>query len=179
MKTLFILIALSGLFFPSFGQKSKVAYIMEKYLEVKDKIGQNEIYKSTYQINAGNLSWNTTLQYRKNENYFFSVAQDTHTFLHLITIEVDSAQNHYDIEYLYNREGQLLYCLEQQKESSISYQDFKAYFEKGELIQIWEGNIGIQSSTIFHSQKVKYIQESARLYWNKFQVYMKSLPGTQ
>lgn len=171
-KNLFLWLGVVCIYTSSVAQRSKVSYIADEYLSIKEKIQNDELESSTFQLNMGNHSWNSTLGYKRIETYHYKIFNDRKSVLKFLEVTVDSTSNQYYIEYLYDNEGNLIYCSEKQKRPRYHYQELKTYFKDDQLIQLSEDNVIIQSSTIFHSKKVKYLRESARYYWEKFQDYL-------
>lgn len=159
-------------------QDKQISYAIDHYLEVKDKIHKGDLFENSFRLNIGNLDWNESLEYRRDETYYFGVGPNQKTVLHLVHVELDSNDHHYQIEYLFDPQGSLIYSSEKQDIPKYHYRELKTFFKDLELIQLNEDNVTIKSSTIFHSRKVKYLLESAGYYQEKFSDYMgfESIP---
>ncbi len=153
-------------------QKAEIGGIIDRYVRVQEQILRNDLYSNTFQLNGNELDWNNALFYKQVEEFFFQRNVQGEARLQLVKVTIDSARARYQIEYLYNPEGKLIHCIEQQDDPQFTYRKLRVYFQDEELLQLSEDNVIINSSTIFHSEKVQYIRESALFYRKKFRDYM-------
>jgi hypothetical protein len=175
MKLWKVVLLASYLFFHTnaFAQKEKVRNIFSQYIEVQSKIAAKKLYINEFRLNANSLSWNQGLKYQKTETYYYALSHEQKSVLQCLKVRVDSTDYTYTIEYLFDHQGNLLLCQERQNNPQYHYQQLTVYFEKNDMIQLEEDKVIIQSSSIFHSEKIKYILATAQVYWQKFQEVMR------
>ncbi|NJO02864.1 MAG: hypothetical protein HC880_15335 [Bacteroidia bacterium] len=163
--------------FSLMAQSNYVGNILEQYIKTKERIQNKELHSNVFRLNLGNLAWNNSLVYGRQEQYYYGLSDKRQVFLQLLVVTIDSSNNQYQIEYLFDNNGKLIYCLEQQANPRYHYRELRTFYREEKLIQLSEDNVVVNSSTIFHSQKVKYFLESARYYWDKFLYYMNQARG--
>ena len=49
--------------------------IVDQYITVKDKINKNQLFSNIFNLNARNLSWHSTIDYKKTETYYYQFTQ--------------------------------------------------------------------------------------------------------
>ena len=150
--------------------------IVDQYIAVKEKISKNQLFSNIFNLNARNLSWHSTIDYKKTETYYYQFTNQNKIQLNFLKVVTDSVGSRYEIEYLYDIEGKIIYTYEKQNDPRYAYRELKVYFKDEKIIQILEDNALINSSAIFHSSKFKYIRETAEFYRQKFVEYMRLLP---
>ncbi|MDX2305302.1 MAG: hypothetical protein NW226_21005 [Microscillaceae bacterium] len=157
-------------------QEASIGSIVDQYIATKEKIKNNQLFSNTFNLNARKLSWQSSIVYQKTETYYYQFSGQGKIQLNLLRILTDSIASRYEIEYLYDPQGNLLYTYEKQNDPQYSYRELKVYFEGEKILKVLEDNVMVNSSAIFHSSKFRYIRESAYFYLQKFEDYFRLMP---
>lgn len=172
-----IYILFSGIWHLLAAQNAQVTDIFEEYITTQEKIRDNAFYINDFYLNANQHNWNEKVSYQRTEKYFYALATDTKPILQLLRVQIDSSGRKYQLEYLYNPQGEVVYWVEKQNLPQYHYKNLSMYFHQNTVIQLNEDLVVIKSSNIFLSQKIRFVLESAQWFWEKFQE-MNQLKGT-
>lgn len=153
-------------------QNTEVIRINELYAQTREKIDQQAIFRCDFRFNLGNHQWNHSTVHNRQESYFYEVSPSQEAHLKLIQIERDSAGHIYQLEFLLDPLGNLIYSRESRPAAEGTYRDMKTYFRGASLSLVLEDDIQIKSSTLFYSQKINYLRQSAAFYQAKFEDYI-------
>lgn len=153
---------------PVFGQKSQINFIRERYLKIQELIQENKLYCNEFRKNAQLHKWNEAYQGHKYEHYFFRMSNQQKPILTLVKIREDSLDFYYELEFLYDRLGNLLFVQEKAQHPAYPYRVLVAFFQREQLLSFSRDDVTTNSSTVFESEKVRELLNKAHSYFQKF-----------
>ncbi|MEO1655866.1 MAG: hypothetical protein AAFU64_20155, partial [Bacteroidota bacterium] len=159
-----------------FGQKNQVNFIRERHLKIREMIQDNKLYRNEFRRNAQQHKWNEAYQGQKTESYFFRLSNQQKPILTLIQVREDSLDFYYELEFLYDRLGNLLFVKEQAQHPSFPYRVLEAFFQREQLLMFSRDDVITNSSTVFESKKVRALLDKAHLYYQKFIAQFRFFP---
>lgn len=144
------------------------------YNEVQDKIKKGEYFVDKFSMNTLKSNWNKDFLIRKKETYFYDVNQGDSISLNYLTLAIDSISTHYQIEFLFNAKGELIYCVERQDNPKYHYRHLSIFLQNDKVSQLREGNVIIKSSLMLYQQRIAFLKASGKYYYQKFKDYINS-----
>ncbi|MCU0447445.1 MAG: RMD1 family protein [Microscillaceae bacterium] len=173
---IFLLGLLLGLSYPMWAQgNGDTEAIIRQYLQTLDKINQKQLFCNENTININRLRWNNNIKYQRQEKFYYSINPDKQADLHFLQVRIDSLGGEYQIEYLFDNQGDMIYCRERKSNFREKYGELETFFRQGILIQWQEDKKIILSSTLTQSHRLHYFQQSASHYQQKFRFLMNQL----
>lgn len=177
---LFIGLGFLGLNFVCFdamAQKDKVHYINDLYRYVQERV-KNEEYEAYIKIadtEPVGASFVDINGWKGVERFYYSSKGTTEPVLRTVLVQAAQSDTQIKIEYLYDNEGFLLfYVAEAIGESNLGFKKLRAYFDQGEsLIELWQDDKVFYEVSRDAANKVKFILEDSKRYFEFFQLKMK------
>jgi hypothetical protein len=149
------------------------AEIIRQYLQTLDKINQKQLFCNENTINLNRLRWNGNIKYQRQEKFYYSFNSEKQAVLQFLSVKIDSLGGEYQIEYLFDKQGDMIYCRERKSNFREKYGELETFFRQNSLIQWLEDKKIILSSTILQSNRIHYFQQSALHYQAKFKLTME------
>jgi hypothetical protein len=146
--------------------------IIRQYLQTLDKINQKQFFCNENTININRLRWNNNIKYQRQEKFYYSFNPEKQAVLQFLNVKIDSLGGEYQIEYLFNNQGEMIYCRERKSNFREKHGELETFFRQNVLIQLQEDKKIILSSTILQSNRIHYFQQSAWQYQEKFKLAM-------
>lgn len=159
----------------AFAQDADITRINSNYLRVKETQAQEKHYVCEFRYQPGTLKFPNVIEYQRQENFYYLIKENNQLQLEMAVLQIDSGKIHYDIELVYDTEGNLIFCQESQNNPTFRYNHIRIYFKEDKLLRLMEGNAIITSSLVFHQEKIEFVQKTAKSLYKKFMDYAKSL----
>ncbi|NJL13178.1 MAG: hypothetical protein HC913_09385, partial [Microscillaceae bacterium] len=142
MKNFFLFFLFFGLAFSSQGQTlaqgpSSTRYIRDIYEYVQEKIHKQQYYINEFKVNANNLPWANQETFHRSQQYHYSFVGDDTPILRMVTVITKMAEKNYYTEYLFDNDGQLIFCFDKQNDvGQYNFRELHAYFEQGLCVNL-------------------------------------------
>ncbi len=156
-------------------QESEVDLVLNEYIRTKEAQQKKELSMSEFRYEPGALKFPSFVGYQRKEQYLYYFGESPIPSLELVVLAIDSGKIHYDIELLYNFKGELIFCRENQNNPDFKFTELRIFFKEEKLLRFYEGNAIITSSLLFHQEKLKFIQATAKSLYDKFTGYARFL----
>ncbi len=160
----------------AFAQDAAISRIDANYLSVKEAQAQEKLFICDFRYQPGVLKFPNVVEYKRQEKFYYTFDDNSQPLLAMVVLQIDSGKIHYDIELVFNSEGSLVFCRENQNNPVFQYNQISIYFKEEELLRFMEGNAIVTSSLVFHKEKIEFIQKKAKILYKKFLDYSQSLP---
>jgi uncharacterized protein (UPF0332 family) len=167
-KFFFISVFVHLFYIASFAQNTPIGHIYNKYLDLNNRIESGSLYLDEFRLNANQLDWNDQFLHQRVERYYYDIYQSQYAFLNIVRVTIDSSGVKYLLEMMFDISGELMLCLEKSIPKTQNYSELRIYFDKGKQILWVEDAVVVNSSTIFHSEKVSHLIRIGKYFWSKF-----------
>jgi|GEM_PF-2453580 len=149
-------------------EPSTTRNLKDTYLYVKEKVRRNQFYMNEFIVNTHSLTWRDKLLIHSTYIFYYSFLGDDTPLLRFAVLIKKEGEIKTHTEFMYDQDGHLGYCIENQNDTARAYKELHVFYEKERCINV------IANKEVIHvKDTTPYQTHIARLQAVGKEVYKK------